>query len=82
LGSVIIKESVERDGSASISTIEYEFSDSVYFLAWESDRADRTNAAVKTFASAMYADPDGRFEEPTPMVADVVVTKKTKETKH
>lgn len=82
MGSVKIVESVERDGSASVSTIEYEFSDSVDFLAWESDRADRTTAAVKSFASAMYGDPDGRFEEPTTMVADVVVTKKNKETKH
>lgn len=76
MGSVIIKESVERVGDASISTIEYEFSDSVDFLAWESDRAERTNAAVKSFANAMYGEPD------EPMVADVVVTKKTKETKH
>ena len=82
MGAVKIKESVERVGDASVSTIEYEFSDSVDFLAWESDRADRTTAAVKSFANAMYADPDGRFEEPTPMVADVVVTKKAKETKH
>ncbi|MNX84161.1 hypothetical protein D3C86_1159460 [compost metagenome] len=74
MGSVRIVESVERDGSASVSTIEYEFSDSVDFLAWESDRAERTNAAVKSFASAMYADPEG------PMVADVVVKKK--DTKH
>lgn len=76
MGSVIIKESVERVGDASVSTIEYEFSDSVDFLAWEADRADRTTAAVKSFANAMYADPEG------PMVADVVVTKKAKETKH
>lgn len=80
MGSVKIVESVERDGDASVSTIEYEFSDSVDFLAWESDRAERTNAAVKSLANAMYADPDGRFEEPTPMVADVVVKKK--DTKH
>lgn len=76
MGSVIIKESVERVGDASVSTIEYEFSDSVDFLAWESDRAERTTAAVKNFASAMYGEPD------EPMVADVVVTKKPKETKH
>ncbi len=76
MGSVKIVESVERVGDASVSTIEYEFSDSVDFLAWESDRAERTNAAVKNFASAMYADPEGT------MVADVVVTKKPKETKH
>lgn len=82
MGSVIIKESIERVGDASVSTIEYEFSDSVDFLAWESDRAERMTNAVKSFANAMYADTDGMFEEPTPMVADVVVTKKAKETKH
>lgn len=47
MGSVTIKESVERVGDASVSTIEYEFSDSVDFLAWESDRAERTNAALQ-----------------------------------
>ena len=76
MGSVIIKESVERVGDASVSTIEYEFSDSVDFLAWESDRAERMTNAVKSFANAMYGEPD------EPMVADVVVTKKPKETKH
>lgn len=76
MGSVIIKESVERVGDASVSTIEYEFSDSVDFLAWESGRAERMTNAVKSFTSTMYADPEG------PMIADVVVTKKPKETKH
>lgn len=76
MGSVKIVESVERVGDASVSTVEYEFSDSVDFLAWESDRAERLTNAVKSFTSAMYADPEG------PMVADVVVTKKAKETKH
>lgn len=82
MGSVRIVESIERVGDATVSTIEYEFSDSVDFLAWESDRAERMTNAVKSFTSAMYSDPDGMFEEPTPMVADVVVTKKPKETKH
>ena len=74
MGSVKIVESIEKVGDASVSTIEYEFSDSVDFLAWESDRADRTTTAMKNFASAMYAEPE------EPMVADVVVAKKT--TKH
>ena len=74
MGSVKIVESVERDGDASISTIEYEFSDSVDFLAWEADRAERTNAAVKSFANAMYSDPEG------PMTGEIKVKKK--ETKH
>lgn len=76
MSAVKYKESVERVGDASVSTIEYEFSDSVDFLAWESDRAERMTNAVKSFANAMYGEPD------EPMVADVVVTKKPKETKH
>lgn len=74
MGAVKIKESVERVGDASVSTIEYEFSDSVDFLAWESDRADRTTAAVKSFANVMYGEPD------EPMVGEIKVAKK--DTKH
>lgn len=74
MGSVRITET-SQVGEA-YSTIEYEFSDSVDFLAWESDRAERLTNAVKSFTSTMHGEPD------EPMVADVVVTKKTKETKH
>lgn len=74
MGSVRITET-SQVGEA-YSTIEYEFSDSVDFLAWESDRAERMTNAVKSFTSTMHGEPD------EPMVADVVVTKKTKETKH
>lgn len=74
MGSIKIVESVERVGDATVSTIEYEFSDSVDFLAWESDRAERTTAAVKNFASAMYGEPD------EPMAGEIKVTKK--DTKH
>ena len=74
MGAVKIKESIERVGDATVSTIEYEFSDSVDFLAWESDRAERMTNAVKSFANAMYGEPD------EPMVADVQVKKK--DTKH
>lgn len=73
MGSVIIKESVERVGEASISTVEYEFSDSVDFLAWESDKQERLTNALK----GLYSGMDYPEE---PMIADVQVTKKT--TKH
>lgn len=76
MGSVKIVESVERVGDATVSTIEYEFSDSVDFLAWESDRDERMTNAVKSFASAMYGDPD------EPMTGEIQVSKKSKETKH
>lgn len=75
MGSVIIKESVERVGEASISTVEYEFSDSVDFLAWESDKQERLTNALKGLYSGMDYP-----EEHEPMAADVKVTKKT--TKH
>lgn len=75
MGSVKIVESIERVGDASVSTIEYEFSDSVDFLAWESDKVERLNNAIKNYVGGL--DVDGSDE---PMVADVVVAKKT--TKH
>lgn len=80
MGSVKYKESSVLGEAASF--VEYEFSDATDFFAFDEYRAERMTNAVKSFANAMYADPDGRFEEPAPMVADVVVTKKPKETKH
>lgn len=76
MGSVIIKESVERVGEASISTIEYEFSDSVDFLAWESDKQERLTNALKSFVGGL--DPmDSVNYMDEPMVAEVKVKKKT-----
>lgn len=75
MGSVTLRET-SYVGEVS-NTIEYEFSDSVDFLAWESDRAERLNNAVKSFVGGL----DSSFTE-EPMVADIQVTKKTKETKH
>lgn len=77
MGSVKLKESVERVGDASVSTVEYEFSDSVDFLAWESDKQERLTNALKGLYGGL-----GYPEESEPMVADVQVTKKAKETKH
>lgn len=75
MGSVKLKESVERVGDASVSTIEYEFSDSVDFLAWESDKQERLTNALKGLYSGMdYPEEQGS------MVAEAKVTKKT--TKH
>ena len=80
MGSVKYKESSVLGEAASV--VEYEFSDATDFFAFDEYRAERLTNAVKSFTSTMYGEPDGRFEEPTPMVADVVVTKKAKETKH
>ena len=74
MGSVKYKESSVLGEAASF--VEYEFSDATDFFAFDEYRAERTTAAVKSFANAMYGEPD------EPMVADVVVKKKPKETKH
>ena len=76
MGSVRITET-SQVGEA-YSSVEYEFSDSVDFLAWESDRAERMTNAVKSFTSAMYGEPDEPMD--TPSRADVQVKKK--DTKH
>lgn len=74
MGSVKYKESSVLGEAASF--VEYEFSDATDFFAFDEYRAERMTNAVKSFTSTMYADPEG------PMIADVVVTKKPKETKH
>ena len=74
MGSVKIVESIERDGDASVSTIEYEFSDSVDFLAWEADRVERLNTAIKSYVGGMD------YPEQEPMTGEIKVTKKN--TKH
>ena len=51
------------------SSIEYEFSDSVDFLAWQSDKDERVNNALKSFVEKL-----DQGEEP--MYADIQVKKK------
>ena len=75
MGSVKIVESIERVGDASVSTIEYEFSDSVDFLAWEADKVERLNTAIKSYVGGL--DGSGYDE---PMTGEIKVKKK--ETKH
>lgn len=73
MGSVKIVESIERVGDASVSTIEYEFSDSVDFLAWEADKVERLNTAIKSYVGGLdYPD--------EPMTGEIKVKKR--ETKH
>lgn len=79
MGSVKIKESIERVGDASVSTIEYEFSDSVDFLAWEADKVERLNTAIKSlYAEPPYYPEQDQFEEP----AKPFIKVSKKETKH
>lgn len=74
------KESVERVGDASVSTIEYEFSDSVDFLAWESDKQERLNKAFKSLyaTESPYHPEQDQFEES----AKPFIKVSKKETKH
>ena len=77
MGSVKLKET--SSVGEAYSSIEYEFSDSVDFLAWESDKQERLTNALKSFVGGL--DPMDSVNYPEePMVADVVVKKK--DTKH
>ena len=78
MGSVTLKDSVEKVGDASISTVEYVFSDIQDFLLWESSKRDAMNQAVKSFVDSQLF---GGFEEPVneeSAVVDINVKKKDK----
>jgi len=84
MGTVTLRDSVEKVGDASISTVEYVFSDIQDFLLWESSKRDAMNQAVKSFVDSQLF---GGFEEPVEeadpaasAVVDINVVKK--ETKH
>ena len=83
MGSVTLKDSVEKVGDASISTVEYIFSDIQDFLLWESSKRDAMNQAVKSFVDSQLF---GGFDTTEPLeesaVVEINVTKKTEPTKH
>lgn len=81
MGTVTLRDSVEKVGDASISTVEYVFSDIQDFLLWESSKRDAMNQAVKSFVDSQLF---GGFEEPVEesAVVDINVKKKTEPTKH
>lgn len=80
MGSVTLRDSVEKVGDASISTVEYVFSDIRDFLLWESSKRDAMNQVVKSFVDSQLF---GGFEEPVSEESAVVdVNVKKKETKH
>ena len=84
MGSVTLRDTVEKVGDASISTVEYEFSDSVDFLAWEASKRDAMNQAVKSFVDSQLF---GGFDSTEPVEETAVVDinggkKKTEPTKH
>ena len=79
MGSVTLRDSVEKVGDASISTVEYVFSDIQDFLLWESSKRDAMNQAVKSFVDSQLF---GGYEEPVEESAVVDINVKKKETKH
>lgn len=84
MGTITIRDTVEKVGDASISTVEYVFSDVQDFLLWEASKRDAMNQAVKSFVDSQLF---GGFDATEPVketdVVDVNVGKKAKEpTKH
>ena len=79
MGSVTLKDSVEKVGDTSISTVEYVFSDIQDFLLWESSKREAMNQAVKSFVDSQLF---GGYEEPVEESAVVDINVKKKETKH
>lgn len=80
MGTVTLRDSVEKVGDVSISTVEYVFSDVQDFLLWEDSKRDAMNQAVKSFVDSQLF---GGFEEPVGEESAVVdINVKKKETKH
>lgn len=83
MGTVTLRDTVEKVGDASTSTIEYVFSDIQDFLLWEVSKRDAMNQAVKSFVDSQLFG--GYGEEPVEetAVVDINVGKKKAEpTKH
>lgn len=86
MGTVTLRDTVEKVGDASISTVEYTFSDAKDFFQWETSKRDAMNEAVKSFVDGQLFG--GYGEEPVSeevdatasAVVDINVGKKT--TKH
>lgn len=84
MGSVTLRDTVEKVGDASISTVEYVFSDMQDFLLWEASKRDAMNQAVKSFVDSQLF---GGFDTTEPVEETAVVDinvgkKKTEPTKH
>jgi hypothetical protein len=82
MGTVTLRDTVEKVGDASISTVEYIFSDAKDFFQWETYKRDAMNEAVKSFVDGQLFG--GYGEEPvgedvdaaTSAVVDINVKKK------
>lgn len=83
MGNVTLRDTVEKVGDSSISTVEYVFSDIQDFLLWEASKRDAMNQAVKSFVdSQLFSGFDATEPVEESAVVDINVGKKAKETKH
>ena len=84
MGTVTLRDTVEKVGDSSISTVEYVFSDIQDFLLWEASKRDAMNQAVKSFVdSQLFSGFDATEPVEESAVVDINVGKKAKEpTKH
>lgn len=79
MGSVKYRETSIVGEARSI--VEYEFTDASDYFAFDEYRQERLTNALKSFVGGL--DPmDSVNYADEPMVADIQVTKKPKETKH
>lgn len=78
MGKITVKTK-ESAGQVCYETETIYESSEDYFYAEEEKRL-ALSKNIQSFVGGLY--PDGYNEEPEPMVADIVVTKKSKETKH
>lgn len=81
MGTVTLRDTVEKVGDASISTVEYTFSDAKDFFQWEAYKRDAMNEAVKSFVDGQLF---GGYDATEPLEESAVVdiNVKKKETVH
>ncbi len=72
MGKITIREPSQVGESRS--EVEYIFEDSSDYFAWSEQKTEALNNAIKGLYGGLAPD--------EPMVADIQVTKKPKETKH
>lgn len=77
MGSIRITDSIERVGDATITKVEYEFSNYEDFAAWQADKNKALADAITNLTAGYGADNMGGLE---PMVGEIKVAKK--QTKH
>lgn len=77
MGSVIIKESVERVGEVSITKVEYEFESYEDFASWQADKNKALTDAITSLTGGYGGSILDEFEDPeTSAVVDINVKPK------